>query len=127
MNGCTGVRRVACFIAPLLAGLIMGLLNRVRKFSSNLKLDMLFYMLLGGALVLAAEHACHGELVLYPPFLTAMQNPEDIPTMLNEIIIVGGSMTLAVTTLWLGVVSISKKLETGSAHLTRVLTTLETK
>lgn len=115
---------MACFITPLLAGLIVGLLNKVRKSSSGLKLNALFYMLLGGALVLATEHAWHGELVPHPPFLTAMQNPEDLPMLLNEISLVGGSMTLAVATLWLGIVGISKKLKARSAPHTRIFTTL---
>ncbi|MEM0000594.1 MAG: hypothetical protein QXP03_03780 [Desulfurococcaceae archaeon] len=118
---------MACFITPLLAGLVVGLLNRVRGSSSDLKLNVLFYMLLGGALVLAAEHAWHGELVPYPPFLTAMQSPEDLPVVLNEIGVVGSSMTLAVTTLWLGILGISRKMKTRTIPPTRIVTTLEVK
>ncbi|MBQ1713650.1 MAG: hypothetical protein II030_04560, partial [Treponema sp.] len=44
----------------------------------------------------------HGEVVLYPPFLTAMRNPEDIPEMLHEMATVGVSMAAIVTLVWAG-------------------------
>ncbi|MBQ1643361.1 MAG: hypothetical protein II103_02390, partial [Treponema sp.] len=49
---------------------------------------------------LAIEHIYHGEVVLYPPFLTAMRNPEDIAEMLHEMATVGVSMAAIVTLVW---------------------------
>ncbi|HBN81137.1 MAG TPA: hypothetical protein DD433_07140, partial [Ruminococcaceae bacterium] len=57
-------------------------------------------MLWGGVFLLAIEHVWHGEVVPWPPFLTAMNNPADIRPMLMEILTVGGTMVLFVTAVW---------------------------
>lgn len=118
---------MACFITPLIAGIVVSLVKRVLKGSTALKLNVLEWMLLGGALVLAAEHAWHGELVPYPPFLTAMKNPEDMPTLLSEVSVVGGSMTLATTVLWFGLLAVSRKLELKTTPPKKVISTLGNK
>ena len=64
------------------------------------KLDWLNKMLWGGIFLLAIEHIWHGEVVPWPPFLTAMNNPSDIRPMLMEILTVGGTMVLFVTAVW---------------------------
>lgn len=94
---------MACFITPLTLGIIIDVVKRLMgKAGIKLRLDILEKMLLGGSLVLAVEHVWHGEVVPYPPFLTAMSNPADIPVMLHEITYVGGLMSMAVTATWLG-------------------------
>ncbi|MEM0002509.1 MAG: hypothetical protein QXW93_06115 [Desulfurococcaceae archaeon] len=117
---------MACFITPLITGIVIDLLRRFWARHSKINLGLLELMLIGGALVLMVEHAWHGEIVPYPPFLTAMKNPEDIPVMLHEVSIVGGSMTLAVVALWTGIVFVSKKLETKLMLTKQVITTLKT-
>ncbi|MEM1696822.1 MAG: hypothetical protein QXQ90_09555 [Desulfurococcaceae archaeon] len=99
---------MACFITPLVIGVVLRLLRRYISEKANLHL--LEYMLIGGALVLAAEHVYHGEITYYPPFLTAMQSPENIPVLLHEISYVGGLITIATVVVW-----------AVSLHLTRVL------
>ncbi len=61
-------------------------------------------MILGGAVALAVEHVAHGEIVPWPPFLTAMSNPADAATMFHEMAAVGIPMTLAIVAAWLGIV-----------------------
>ena len=56
-------------------------------------------MLWGGVLLLCIEHMWHGEVVPFPPFLTAMNAPEEIPAMLGEMATVGVSMAILVTTV----------------------------
>ena len=58
-------------------------------------------MLWGGALLLAIEHIWHGEVVPWPPFLTAMQTPDEIPVMLGEMATIGVGMAVLVTAVWL--------------------------
>ena len=77
------------------------------KFESNEKkvtwsrrLGWLLSLLWGGVLLLAFEHIWHGEVVLYPPFLSAMSTAEDTATMLHEMATVGTSMALFVTGIW---------------------------
>ena len=60
----------------------------------------LLSLLWGGVALLAFEHFWHGEIVPYPPFLTAMANPEDTIQMLKEMSTVGVSMALTVTAVW---------------------------
>jgi hypothetical protein len=71
-----------------------------RKFSWSEKLSWLSTLLWGGVFLLAIEHIWHGEVVPYPPFLTALYNPADIAPMLHEIATVGVCMALFVTGIW---------------------------
>jgi len=92
---------LACFIAPLTLGVIVAVLRRaLSRAGEKLKLDILEALLLGGALVLAAEHAWHGELVPWPPFLTAMSNPEEWSVAVHEMSTAGVAMMLAVASVW---------------------------
>lgn len=111
---------MACFTVPLAEGIILSVAKKI-AFKKNAdsvikaKLGHLENMLYGGSFLLAIEHIYHGEVVLYPPFLTAMNNPEDIPEMLHEMSTVGVSMAAIVTVVW-GIVEIishvmSKKIK----------------
>ncbi len=98
---------MACFIAPMSLAIVTTLFRK--KFPETLKIGWLNIMIWGGAIVLAVEHIAHGEVVLYPPFLTAMQTPAEIPVMLQEMATVGGTMTLAIIFIWIIMVTISLK------------------
>ncbi|WMJ76849.1 MULTISPECIES: hypothetical protein [unclassified Sedimentibacter] len=74
------------------------------------KLNWLTNLLWGGVFLLAIEHIWHGEVVLRPPFLTAMNNPENIAPMLHEIATVGVSMAIFVTAIWSVMVLVSDYL-----------------
>jgi len=77
------------------------------KISWSRKLSWLSKLLWGGVFLLAVEHIWHGEVVPWPPFLTAMSNPADIPPMLHEIATVGTAMALTVTVIWIAMVLIA--------------------
>ena len=64
------------------------------------KLGWLVNMLWGGVILLAIEHMWHGEVVPFPPFLTAMNDPAEIPVMLGEMATVGVGMAVLVTAVW---------------------------
>ncbi|EMR74227.1 hypothetical protein MBGDN05_00819 [Thermoplasmatales archaeon SCGC AB-539-N05] len=89
---------MACFIAPMSVGIVTTLFRK--KIPENLKIGWLNMMIWGGAIMLAVEHIAHEEIVLYPPFLTAMQTPAEIPVMLQEMAVVGGTMTIAIVLIW---------------------------
>ena len=78
------------------------------------KLRVLEKMLYGGSFLLAIEHIYHGELVLYPPFLTAMRDPAEIPVMLHEMAMVGTGMALLVTAAWGAGCLIASRMRKGS-------------
>ena len=63
-------------------------------------------MLFAGAFVLAGEHILHGEVVPYPPFLTAAgEGPEAVSEMLTEMGTVGVVMVALIALAWgIGVV-----------------------
>ena len=79
------------------------------------KLKWLGRMLWGGVILLAFEHLWHGEIVPYPPFLTAMSDPADTAEMLHEMATVGVCMALLITAVWLGVCKVSDVLMRRSA------------
>ena len=98
---------MACFIAPLSLGIVTTIFRK--KIPENLKIGWLNIMIFGGAIMLAVEHIAHGEIILYPPFLTAMQTAEEIPIMLKEMAVVGGTMTVAIVAIWAVMVYIYNK------------------
>ena len=65
------------------------------------KIGWLMNMLWGGVILLCIEHMWHGEVVPFPPFLTAMSDPAEIPVMLGEMATVGVGMAVLVTVAWI--------------------------
>lgn len=125
---------MACFLAPMAEAIVVSAIKKnVEKkelameqaqseticvnsqthstIPISRKLSWLNKMLWGGVLLLAIEHIWHGEVVLWPPFLTAMNNPTEIQPMLMELISVGGSMMLLVTTVWVGIVLVADHMQ----------------
>ena len=70
------------------------------KITWSKRLSWLMGLLWGGVLLLAFEHFWHGEVVPFPPFLTAMATPEETNQMLHEMATVGVSMAVTVTAVW---------------------------
>lgn len=70
------------------------------KITWSKRLSWLLGLLWGGVLLLAFEHFWHGEVVPFPPFLSAMATPEDTAEMLHEMATVGVSMAVSVTAVW---------------------------
>lgn len=89
---------MACFLAPATFVILTSTVKN--KIPKKYHLDWLITMLWGGVLMLIIEHISHGEVVLYPPFLTAMKNPANIPVMLHEIATTGLAMTIAIVAVW---------------------------
>ncbi|MGC8983023.1 MAG: hypothetical protein ACP5KA_04640 [Desulfurococcaceae archaeon] len=92
---------MACFIAPMAVAAVVSVLKRLaRGLSERLRLSLLEVLLWGGAGLLAFEHLWHGEVVPWPPFLTAMQSPEEWSVALHEISTAGVAMTIAASGVW---------------------------
>ncbi len=72
------------------------------------RLGWLNKMLWGGSFLLAIEHIWHGEVVPWPPFITAMNNPAEIEPMLHEVATVGTAMSIFVTLVWIVMVLIAE-------------------
>lgn len=99
---------MACFLVPTGEAIVSTIVKKNvpaekpadGRVSIHEKLSWLTTMLWGGALLLALEHIWHGEVVLYPPFLTAMYNAADTAEMLHEMATVGVGMAVLVTAVW---------------------------
>lgn len=128
---------MACFVVPLteavLVSAVKGIYGKVvarstisdaekelKLESFNAKTGSLQKLLYGGSFLLAIEHIYHGEVVFYPPFLTAMRNAADAAEMLHEMSTVGVSMAVLVTAVWGAVLAVKamikklgKSLESG--------------
>ena len=106
---------MACFLAPMSEAIVMTIVQKVvekkarkaekpRPDSTHSawvrRLGWLNKMLWGGSVLLAFEHLWHGEIVPWPPFLTAMKNPADVGPMLHEIATVGVTMAVTATAVW---------------------------
>jgi hypothetical protein len=116
-------KTMACFTVPMAEAIIVTIIQKVVEknekkdnpgvslhqeldenphtgFRWSRKLGWLKNLLWGGVFLLAIEHIWHGEVVPWPPFLTAMNNPADIAPMLHEIATIGTAMALFVTLVW---------------------------
>ena len=98
---------MACFLVPMGLGIITTALRK--RFPAKYRVNLLNLMLWGGVVMLAVEHIAHQEVVPYPPFLTAMKNPADIPTMLHEMTTVGGAMTICILAVWATIVAVTAR------------------
>ncbi len=84
---------MACFLVPTGTAIVTTVMGK--KVPEKYHMNWLNSMLWGGVVMLAVEHIAHGEIVLYPPFLTAGLH-EVLPEMLR----VGVPMTLAIILIW---------------------------
>jgi hypothetical protein len=89
---------MACFTAPMTVGIITTLFRK--KMPKKYHINWLNMLIWGGVIGLAVEHFASGEIVPYPPFLTAMSSPVDTAVMIQEIMTVGVAMLLACLTTW---------------------------
>lgn len=108
---------MACFLVPAGEGVVTEIVKKIEskkekklevpaqdigKIPFSRKLGWLSKLLWGGSALLAFEHVWHGEVVPYFPFLTAMDNKEDMLEMFHEMGTVGVSMSLLITVVWVG-------------------------
>lgn len=103
---------MACFIIPAVEAVAGTILQKKvgREKAEKMKLGWLNTMLWGGVALLAIEHIWHGEVVPWPPFLTAMANPAETSAMIKEMAIVGTAMAIVVTLAWVALVFITNAL-----------------
>lgn len=127
---------MACFLVPMAEAIVISVVRKVaekkerkaggegqkeyhltsqserklrpeHELTLSRKLGWLNKLLWGGVLLLAVEHVWHGEVVPWPPFLTAMNNPADIGPMLHEVATIGTGMAVFVTLVWVVMVLVA--------------------
>jgi hypothetical protein len=80
------------------------------------RLGWLNGLLWGGSAMLAVEHLWHGEIVPWPPFLTAMETPGEVGPMLHELATYGVAMAVTVTAVW-GIMVVVAELRAKAKEL----------
>lgn len=74
--------------------------------------DWLIALLGSGVVALALEHIAHGEVVLYPPFLTTtMSSPAETAVMLSEMATIGSAMAIVCVVIWVVLVVYASRME----------------
>lgn len=102
---------MACFLVPAAEAVVTTAIQAsAKEKAKRWKLSWLNTMLWGGVILLAVEHIWHGEVVPWPPFLTAMENPADIPVMLHEMATIGVAMAVVITLTWIVLVAVASIL-----------------
>lgn len=94
---------MACFLVPMALGIITALLHR--KFPRDLHVGWLNALLWGGTLMLAVEHVAHGEIVPYPPFLTA-----GLAEIIPEMLTIGVPMAIVNVGIWSTIVLVNRRI-----------------
>lgn len=122
---------MACFIVPAAEAVITSVVTKVveskeqkalfkgkkvelsleNKLPLSRKIKWLSNLLWGGSALLAFEHAWHGEIEPFFPFLTAAKSAAEWSAMLQEMSTVGVAMAISVTLFWAGMVAVSNVLE----------------
>jgi len=115
---------MACFLVPMGEAIVTTIIQKTaakREKKSNQrktaktglswsrKLSWLNQLLWGGTILLALEHAWHGEVTLWPPFLTAMKNPSEIVPMFREMATIGVGMAVFVTFIWIVMIYVAER------------------
>ncbi|MFH0737316.1 MAG: hypothetical protein V1827_01560 [Candidatus Micrarchaeota archaeon] len=98
---------MACFIAPATVGIATTVLRK--RFPERWHIGWLNTMIAGTVVSFGVEHYINGEIVPWPPFLTAMSSPAGTATMLAEMMSVGIPMTLALVSVWAVMVVVYEK------------------
>ena len=91
------------------AGIITTIFRK--KIPEKYHINWLNMLIWGGVAGLALEHFASGEIVPYPPFLTAMANPADMAVMVQEIMTIGVGMLVACVAVWAIMVYVAWYLE----------------
>lgn len=120
---------MACFVVPMGQAIAVTVVKKVIKkkeekaieqgiisefetsnssITWSRRLGWLNKMLWGGVLMLVIDHIWQGEVVLWPPFLTALNNPAEIAPMLNEIFTLGTAMSVSITVVWFIMIMIAE-------------------
>jgi succinate dehydrogenase/fumarate reductase cytochrome b subunit len=99
---------MACFIVPTTVGIVTTALRK--RFPEQWHIDWLNTMILGCSVAFGVEHYMNGEIVPWPPFLTAMSSPATSATMFAEMAAVGIPITLALILAWIVMVVVYEKV-----------------
>jgi hypothetical protein len=102
-------KKMACFIVPMSLAIGIGAIRK--KIPASYHISWLLMLLGGGVAALALEHIAHEEIVLYPPFLTAMSSPADVSAMLYEMATIGSAMLIACVVIWIIMVACTSRME----------------
>ena len=117
---------MACFLVPMGEAIVTTAVQKVIEnkekkvgeektkktgWNWSRRLSWLNKLLWGGTILLALEHIWHGEVVPWPPFLTAMENPADVALMLHEMATIGVAMAITITVVW-GIMILIAELKT---------------
>ena len=118
---------MACFVAPAAVAVVTTIVQKVVEkketkeglaterhpvrstYAWSQRLRWLNTMLWGGTILLALEHVWHGEVVPWPPFLTAIETPGAVGPMLREIVTHGVTMTAVVIVAWAAMVVVAER------------------
>ena len=108
---------MACFLVPAAEAIVSTVASKAikkkdseNKISFARKLGWLSKLMWGGCALLCYEHIWHGEVVPFFPFLTAMNDPAEVPVMLSEMASVGGTMAIWLTVIWIAMCLIADNL-----------------
>lgn len=102
---------MACFLAPAAAGMVAAAFRK--KIPGRFHIEWFIMLVMGGSAGLFVEHVASGEIVPYPPFLSAMSNPADFAVMISEILSVGVPMLLACIATWSILVFAASRVKAG--------------
>jgi len=100
---------MACFTVPMTLAILVGAIRK--KIPATYHINWLLTLLGGGVVALIVEHIAHGEVVLYPPFFTAMTSPADTAVMLHEMATIGVAMAVVCVAVWMSMVLYVSKMD----------------
>ena len=98
---------MACFLAPMAVAIFTTAFSS--KIPTKYQIGWFNMLIWGGVAGLAMEHYAHQEIVPFFPYLSAMESASGTMIMLQEMIVVGGTMLVACTAVWLIMLAITNR------------------
>ena len=125
---------MACFVESIVVAGVLSVVKKnvarqekaknnvqaLHKISWSRKLGWLVNMLWGGVFLLCIEHIWHGEIVAYPPFLTAMSSAEETQAMMYEILTIGSAQVALIVAIWAIMVVCADKMYANLTSKTQI-------
>lgn len=98
---------MACFLVPLVQAAGTTAIQKIiekkkgKDYIWSKRLGTLNTLLWGGIIMLIIDHIWNGEIKLFPPFFSFLENPQ---IAFHEITTLGITMSIVITLIWVGMI-----------------------
>jgi putative effector of murein hydrolase LrgA (UPF0299 family) len=108
------VKNMACFIVPMSLAIVVGIIRK--NIPAAYHINWLLMLLGGGVTALVVDHVAQGEIIPYPPFLTALSSSAGIAAMVQEMATIGVAMAAICVMVWIALIVYVSRMKQRSEN-----------